>query len=401
MKTIALVDPVAGGHHPSTLLTFLEVLSESGCRVLLFAPQAPDRAVLAGSGLAGSESSVRYFPLAEAEGPSIIRGRVRRSISTLKRWLMARAALRKAERLTGWRIDLVFFAWLDSYLHDPSALVRFLTERLFRRHWTGLYFHPTEFRLPPPQARLWSRGRHRFARSSGCLGVAVLDEGVAEAMAAELDGKPVIVFPDGPGFTEVRDPSPELEMIRAGAGGRRIVGLLGSLERRKGVLSFLEVAQRRENEDLYFVLAGELQEHTFSPKEIAGLHTAADSHRQTNVFIRFGRIADEAVFNGLIRACDVLFAAYEEFPHSSNQLAKAAHFRKPVVVSRGFCMGERVESFRLGMAIEAGNVDEASAAIRTLAGQGMPDPGFDHYLRVHSRANLHLAFQTLFSSSPG
>ena len=55
------------------------------------------------------------------------------------------------------------------------------------------------------------------------------------------------------------------------------------------------------------------------------------------------KIPDESCFNALIAESDLIFAAYKQFTGSSNLLTKAAAFRKPVIVSRGLCMGRRVE----------------------------------------------------------
>jgi hypothetical protein len=53
---------------------------------------------------------------------------------------------------------------------------------------------------------------------------------------------------------------------------------------------------------------------------------------------------DEAQFNSLVYICDILFAAYNNFPNSSNILTKAAIFQRPVVVSNNFCMEKRVKN---------------------------------------------------------
>lgn len=60
------------------------------------------------------------------------------------------------------------------------------------------------------------------------------------------------------------------------------------------------------------------------------------------------KIPDESCFNALIAESDLIFAAYKQFTGSSNLLTKAAAFRKPVIVSRGLCMGRRVEQYGTG-----------------------------------------------------
>ncbi|MFM7791033.1 MAG: glycosyltransferase family 1 protein, partial [Microcystis panniformis] len=66
-------------------------------------------------------------------------------------------------------------------------------------------------------------------KSKQCLGVAVLDEGIADKLQQKLN-KPVVVLTD---ITDESPPDMDFEIvkkIRAKAAGRKIVGLLGSLD---------------------------------------------------------------------------------------------------------------------------------------------------------------------------
>ena len=65
-------------------------------------------------------------------------------------------------------------------------------------------------------------------------------------------------------------------------------------------------------------------------------------------------------------ASEVLFAAYHDFPHSSNILTKAAIFQKPVIVSDGYLMAERVRRYRLGEVIQQKNPELCAAALRRI-----------------------------------
>ncbi len=61
----------------------------------------------------------------------------------------------------------------------------------------------------------------------------------------------------------------------------------------------------------------------------------------------------------MIDAADVVFCAFDDFPFSSNTLTKAAVFEKPVVVSEGYLMAERVRSYRTGEVVPQGNAEAA------------------------------------------
>ncbi|MCS3171609.1 hypothetical protein NXW76_06820 [Bacteroides thetaiotaomicron] len=72
------------------------------------------------------------------------------------------------------------------------------------------------------------------------------------------------------------------------------------------------------------------------------------------------KIPDESCFNALIAESDLIFAAYKQFTGSSNLLTKVAAFRKPVIVSRGLCMGRRVEQYGTGQTTGEDNAGECS-----------------------------------------
>ena len=203
-------------------------------------------------------------------------------------------------------------------------------------------------------------------------------------------------FPD---FTDTSPPDlgfPIAQQIKAKAQGRKIIGLLGSQSKRKGLLTLLEVAQQTRKENYFFVFAGSLAEHTFTTQELTMIQNLVDLNL-SNCFFYFERIPDESPFNALVNICDILFAAYEKFPHSSNILTKAAFSEKLVIVSKKFCMAERVEKFKLGISINEGDVLQCIEAIRHLCHQlevkDRPlEPNFEDYRNLHSTEQLKTTF---------
>jgi glycosyltransferase involved in cell wall biosynthesis len=100
----------------------------------------------------------------------------------------------------------------------------------------------------------------------------------------------------------------------------------------------------------------------------------------------------------------VVFAAYRNFPNSSNVLTKAAIFERPVLVSDGYLMAERVREFQLGEVVPEGDVE---AIVQTL--ERMLAPGYYAELRqrarwadyreAHSTARLKKAMADLLEAS--
>ena len=77
---------------------------------------------------------------------------------------------------------------------------------------------------------------------------------------------------------------------------------------------------------------------------------------------------------------------YPNFTSTSNRLTKAAYFRKPVLASGGFILGELVEKFGLGITLGDQNLENAVAALTLLSkdrlGKGKAD--YDGYLALNS-----------------
>lgn len=214
---------------------------------------------------------------------------------------------------------------------------------------------------------------------------------------------PVLALPDVPDTALPESDPPLAADVRRMAAGRPVFSLLGVLGCRKGVLCFLRAALTVEPSQACFVLAGRLgddERKTYGDRlpELDAL--LAEARQRDNVMVHLEPIEGEAAFNAVVAASSVLYLAYQDHPHSSGLLGKAAHFGKLVVVGRRGCMHERVRRFRLGLSIPADSADHAVRAIRALC-----DPArrarlarrarFDAYLSEHNRACLRTALAQL------
>lgn len=332
------------------------------------------------------------FPLQPAPLPLLGRvrtlpgiGPVPQLSGTFGRWKQAAKVVQTAARQIGHEPNLVFFGWLDGYF--SHYLTHHFIDLVFPYNWAGLYFRPGYLRygersLPLLKAQL---AHYSLARSRNCHAVGVVDEWVVDKLQRDLKA-PVIPFPD---FTDETDPDPNYELvnlIRKKARGRKIIGLVGALSKRKGVVTLLKVAKQAAEKDWLFVIVGALSEHQFHqdygqrfPEEYAWVKSVAESPPD-NCFFHLNYIPGESQFNALIQACNIVFAAYENFPYSSNILTKAAVFQKPVIASQEFCMGKRVEHFQVGLTIPEGSVSYCIEALQHLLTEDSPvatDLSFD------------------------
>jgi len=96
--------------------------------------------------------------------------------------------------------------------------------------------------------------------------------------------------------------------------------------------------------------------------------------------------------NEYIDHADLIFAAYEDFPHSSNILTKAAAFNKFVLVNEGYLMAERIRNYQIGLVIQQNielDLNEVYANTRKL------NPQFNEYLQLHSTDQLNKVLESI------
>ncbi|OLT62920.1 glycosyl transferase [Moorena bouillonii PNG] len=402
MKTIAIIEENWKGHRPTYLKVFTKMLLELGHQVIAFCPKPLELTEWVAFNCPNYQEQFQVFECQTPEPSSFRINGIRTALNAVKRWYYAKASIQYASSKIGKVPDLVFFPWLDSCL--APYLLHHIVDNIFPYPWSGLYVQPRHLRL---KQKFWSINRgplkpHAALKSSNCPAVAVLDEGIANQLQSKINGKTVITFPD---FTD--ESAPDLnwsivKQIQAKAKRKKIIGLLGIQSQRKGVLTLLEVAQQMVKQDYVFVFAGQLSKHSYTYQEQARLQTLID-RKLPNCFFYFERIPDEAKFNALVSTCHILFAAYHDFPHSSNILTKAAVCEKPVIVSSKFCMAERVRKFKLGLTINEGDVLQCIYTIGRLCSQldnynQQVQPDFDGYRRLHSTDQLPEKLQSILTS---
>lgn len=396
--TVALVDLKWVGHHPTYFLEFAESLRRVGARVLALCPEPAalkDReGVVAG----------RF----RAPQTSLLSARLDHDpLSTAARWWQARRALDALEDGSGWRADLVFFPYLDAFIRLLPA--QGVPDFLLGRRWSGLYFRNQHLGWAPNGSRTalrrWMKGDAALRGRLAHPRVGVLDERFGSQLSART-GRLPLPFPDITDEATAPGGTPLSRQLREQARGRTVVGLLG-LEKRKGVLTFLQTALAlKPTGRFFFVAAGLFPRETYAAEDLAWMRQAV---RELGDAVHFdwsdSRLPDGVPFNSLFSVFDVAWAAYEGFQGSSNTLTKAAVLEKPVLASAGECVGQRVEEFRLGVTIPEGDFRAAAVALPFLArGEdlaGRPlNSDFRAYRSRHSRARLDACFRELITTLP-
>lgn len=395
-RTVALIDPLWIGHHPMYFTQFTAAFLRCGARVIGLCPEPEAAEANLRQSLAWDENTDLPVTFAKLPtgGRSFFNGKFEGDPArTYARWRRAAESLADAEAATGFKADLVYFPYLDSYL-------RFLPfpqipDIVLHRPWSGLYLRNHHHGEPDSFTkilRMFAKG-DALLKSRFCKGVGVLDERFIPAME-RLTGQSITAYPD---VTQGGLPSRPFELserVEREADGRTIVGMIG-LERRKGFLTMIRTAAlaREAGAPLHFVCAGIYHRGEYSAEELRELDTLAKDiadGRVHNVHWNPAaeRIRSEEDFNCLFSRFDIAWAAYERFQGSSGTLSKAALFEKPCLATKGECIGQRVERYAMGLTISEGSPQEAFAAILRLAESTPADPRYDEYRRDHSLQRL-------------
>jgi hypothetical protein len=403
---VFVVNPLTSGHNETYTRSYRNAFLALGATVITLYPD-PARI---GDGLADSPV-IKIPELDWAE----IRSPTEYHLTTiLRRWSSVKTALNQA----GYRPqkdDLFFFVWLDSYLYRShgwrsffgpldSYLFSLLHRYIFPYSWSGLYISPKYLRSGPLPPRIQRSFRPDLLfRSQGCQGVYLLDEGVVDCLRHRNPHIRAWASPDFCDTSLPDSPGEQVRALTAYAQGRPVVGLFGQIDKRKGVLTFLDWADQMAGAGVYFALCGPLQEASFSASELLRLRNY-ELHPRPNVYACFKAISDESGFNALVSASAVIFLTYFNFRHSSNLLAKAAFFQRPVISCEEHCIGERVRAFHLGATVPAHELDRGPALITALLHEtAHPSPqrldGSRRYVAIHSLTALTHVLKPLLPAS--
>lgn len=385
--SVVLVEASWAGHHPIWFKEYIKAALALGWNVLAVCPHPEELEVPVGC---EDRMICERFIVGKC-GISKLPGHT----SNIVYWWHISRNLRrfiKGAKNMGWSDFRIFFAAIydDAFRWFP------LGERFLQIPWSGLYMQSGSFHLSGSRSRIDQP--ERLFRNSRCTGVAVLDETIVSTFKQRLGNRKILIFPDISDPSLPDQPGRQAVRIHEFAAGRRVVGLLGHLIPRKGVMDFLQAAERLRNHDLCFVLAGDLSEWLYDAGTLDFLKRAAEGG-VSNVLGIYGRIDCQKIYNSIVQACDVIFAAYRNFPNSSNTITKAAQMRRPIIVSDGYVMASRVKKYKLGLCVPEGDVDAIIRAIETLSfgdGKNWFDPdGAAQLVLQHSIEHLPSLFYEL------
>jgi hypothetical protein len=148
--------------------------------------------------------------------------------------------------------DIVFFPSIDEYI--SAYIPIFIIEKYFKYKWTGLYLKPRYIRIKQSYSSL-RKGLlniNYLLNLNNYKNLAVLDSGIIDELTNRFPSKIFTFLPD-----IISEASPdtlftEYEEIVKLAAGRKIIILIGVIDKRKGILNLLHSAKHLEESKYFF-----------------------------------------------------------------------------------------------------------------------------------------------------
>jgi hypothetical protein len=315
--------------------------------------------------------------------------------AVLAKWRNLKTKLSQVEKQYYLKVDIVFFSWLDTFLANylPGRII----EWIFPYKWSGLYFHPRHLRLQPEYLQRSPKisDIDHVLTARNCISIAIHDEGISNDFQKRLKGKPVVCFPEIADNTPPNPHNALAKSIKGAADGRTVVGIIG-LDRHKGTMTLLRLAKIAPQNDFFFVFAGRINYQFYTLEEQQALKELFNNPPK-NCFIHLHPLMEGEEFNSLFFTFDIPFIVYNNFPSTSNNLTKASLFRKPVIATNRFCIGEDVKKFGLGVTVSEGDIHECLLGLHDLRDKiksgSFPDMNFCIYAERQSEKKMPAKFQ--------
>jgi len=171
------------------------------------------------------------------------------------------------------------------------------------------------------------------------------------------------------------------------AAGRKIIFLGGAIGGSKNLSLWSELFFNLDHREWYFVQIGKIEYPTLTSKDLDGLDKLQSSKIE-NIYISDAYLPEESAFNEVMSISAIIWGLYRDFDRSSNILTKSALLSKPIIVSNRFLMGQRVNKYKIGVAVSETNVDEVITGINGLINNPVPKANFQCYANIYSASAL-------------
>jgi hypothetical protein len=283
--------------------------------------------------------------------------------------------------------SLVFLMWLDSFI--AKYMLPFFLNFLFPYKWGGLFFHPGHLKFNQ-EANSYYRDLLHYIPifdSNKLEFVGLFDRLMVDKLTTKQKRD---VFNWLPDVTESDSFDLNDELIKSIitlAGKRKIVSLLGSLDRRKNILSFLDVVKNCKEDNIFYVCVGQLHKNGFNASELEYIYKVADDYRD-KLFFYDKHIESDSTFDAIFFLSSIIVAVYERFPSSSNIITKSAKYNKKIIVSNDHLMAEIVSYYGIGKCVKSGDYVSLKDCILLLLNNNILSENYELFNNEYSLKNL-------------
>lgn len=276
--------------------------------------------------------------------------------------------IRQASAAAQWDIDFIFFLYIDSLHTHPHKW----GNTAIKIPWGGLLLHK-------PQKELI--GKEAWIYEKNFQGLCFLYDDIKNLYTNKNQNKKYDIIPDLTNTDLPEDTPNILKKIIQKSQNRNILICCGSIDNRKNISKYAALINRLNSNEWFFVLIGKVHYNILNKDNLNAIRQMY-IHENTFIYDKF--IEDEKVLNSVINYSTVIFAAYRNFSGSSNLLCKAAAFKKPIIVSKGYLMERKVSHYKIGLSVDQDDITEMVTALNFLSEKKIDYNNFCLYCNDHS-----------------
>jgi hypothetical protein len=300
-----------------------------------------------------------------------------------------------AEKGIGSKVEFVLFCPIDTMLRNSVNLS--LLNWNFSYKWSGLYLNPEPYKLNQLKLNVdpkFSDPDYLF-RSENCVGVCILDRFILDSVRSRVYKK-VVVFPELSNLSLSDNGMHYSQEIHKQARGRVIVGLLG-VEKNEGILALIRLIKLVDEEKYFFVFAGKIDMSEFDETQREEIESFIQLNQDNALFI-IKELSEEEI-NTLYKSIDIGYLYFYNYISSNHMLTKAAHFNKPVLANKNYCVGQTVKQFKIGLSVN-GKIEESVQALEFMSLDRMSfsifdKSNFERYTELQNEDYLEMAFEQI------
>lgn len=261
-------------------------------------------------------------------------------------------------------------------LYTPDSEMWDIFAKNMHCKWVGIHMDMNHTLLNRP-----------YWQSATLKTIFTINEPATTLVGDEVIGMNYQWLPDVTDISLPAFPGQIVIQIQKKANGRNIIFLGGAIGGTKNLSLWSELVFKADQTKWFFVQIGKIDYGTLSSADLAGLQLLLSSKCE-NFYYSDEYLSDEAVFNEIVSKSAVIWGLYRNFDRSSNILTKAALFSKPIVVSKNYLMGQRVDQYKIGCAVSETDVVEALNAIDWLVTNPFSADNFKKYAAVYNAQAL-------------